>query len=913
MRKKIYQLIVVVVFALLYGSQLTVAQGYLHRSAKVIVDGDNNEVILKGLNFGNSMVQEGYIMNTSSTAGTQHEIKAKLRLLIGDSLTNVFYKAWLNNHVSQADIDSIKSWGMNSVRIPIHYEYFTKLDEDIWYDWGFEFLDSIVKWCSKSQIYAIIDLHATPGGQGTNASISDYDSSKPSLWESMANKNKTVALWGKIAERYANEPWVGGYDLINETNNTTTFPMGSKNDSLLALFKRITTAIRAVDMNHIIFIEGNDFANDFDGLTPAWDDNLVYSFHKYWSNNDAAAISKFVTLRNSTNCPIWCGETGENSNYHFTKEMELFATYGIGSCWWLLKKFESTTSFASANWSSGYNSILNYWKTGTSKPDTATAFQGLMELAENLKIQNCKINRDVIHAIMIQPDNTTKNTPFVPNTIPGNISFSDYDMGLAGNAYSNTVVEDLHSSTGVDGVWNAGGAYRNDGVGIQKCTDAVFNNGFSVGWTNDKQWMNYTVNVDSSALYDVVLRIASPYTTGLLHLEVNGKDVSGTVSVPNTGGWSVWSSYTIKDIYIEKGVNTLKIFVDKAGFNLNAMLWSQPKEIVEIPTRILSAATDADGKKITLVFNNKLKGGQSINASDFIISTTGGILGNTAPTVSIAEIALTDTNQVVLSVNGFLSFDQTIKLTYNGTSLIDTNSVKLSTFLNQPVLNKMPTRYYLPGKVEAENYSKMVGMTTEKCEDTGTGFDLGYIDVNDYAEYLVFAKYDTTYVATYRTAGASVGKGQLSLMDGGVKTFLSNATTINTGGWQTWASYESKDTFRLSKGPHLLRYTITTSGYNFNYFSLKIVKQTAATSNPSVTSNAFSVYPNPTNGLLNVQTNENSYKVEIFNIAGKLVYRKTVDSGFDGTKLDITNEPKGLYLLKVTSKNNSAITKIIKE
>ena len=67
-------------------------------------------------------------------------------------------------------------------------------------------------------MYVILDLHAAPGGQGMDQGISDYDPSKPSLWESEANRDKTVALWQRIAAYYAEEPWIAGYDLINETN-----------------------------------------------------------------------------------------------------------------------------------------------------------------------------------------------------------------------------------------------------------------------------------------------------------------------------------------------------------------------------------------------------------------------------------------------------------------------------------------------------------------------------------------------------------------------------------------------------------------------------------------------------------------------------------------------------------------------
>ena len=77
-------------------------------------------------------------------------------------------------------------------------------------------------------MYVILDLHAAPGGQGKNADISDYDDTKPSLWESDENKRKTVALWTKIAERYKDNEWIGGYDLINETN----WPLGQANKDL---------------------------------------------------------------------------------------------------------------------------------------------------------------------------------------------------------------------------------------------------------------------------------------------------------------------------------------------------------------------------------------------------------------------------------------------------------------------------------------------------------------------------------------------------------------------------------------------------------------------------------------------------------------------------------------------------------
>jgi len=279
------------------------AQGFLHVSGKNIVDGNNQNFIIRSIGTGNWMVQEGYMMQTSGVAGTQHEFRAKLIQTVGETKTKEFYDAWLANHFTKADVDSMAAWGFNSIRVALHYEWFTPSIQNepvsgqiTWFDKGFNMIDDLLSWCEANQMYLILDLHAAPGGQGKDEAISDYNPSLPSLWESNLNKTKTVALWRKLAERYANEPWIGGYDLINEIN--WTFPEGN-NSQIRALYGQISNAIREVDPNHIIYIEGNWFANDFSGLTPPWDANMVYSFHKYWTYNDESSIKWMLDLRNS--------------------------------------------------------------------------------------------------------------------------------------------------------------------------------------------------------------------------------------------------------------------------------------------------------------------------------------------------------------------------------------------------------------------------------------------------------------------------------------------------------------------------------------------------------------------------------------------------------------------------------------
>ena len=217
--------------------------------------------------------------------------------------------------MTRADVDRLAASGFNSIRLPMHYNLFTlPIEEepvkgkDTWLTAGFEMTDNLLAWCRANRMYLILDLHAAPGGQGKDANISDYDPAKPSLWESEENRRKTVALWRKLAERYANEPWIGGYDILNEPN--WTFEGKDKNgredvsnQPIWDLYKAITRAIREVDAKHLIIVEGNGWGNNYGGFPEPWDRNLVMSFHKYWNPNTEEAIARFLALREQYRLP----------------------------------------------------------------------------------------------------------------------------------------------------------------------------------------------------------------------------------------------------------------------------------------------------------------------------------------------------------------------------------------------------------------------------------------------------------------------------------------------------------------------------------------------------------------------------------------------------------------------------------
>ena len=546
-------------------------QGFLKTSGKSIINEQSEEIILKGMGLGGWMLQEGYMLQTSSFASPQHEIRAAIEELIGRANTDVFYDAWLLNHLRRADIDSLAAWGFNSIRLPMHYNLYTLPIEDepvtgvnTWLNRGFEMTDSLLSWCAANNMYLILDLHAAPGGQGYDKAISDYDDTKPSLWESVDNRNKTIALWRKLAEHYADEPWIGGYDLLNETNWNL-----SNNAMLKILYTDITNTIREVDTNHIIFIEGNWFANDFTGLTPPWDDNMAYSFHKYWSYNKQSDIQWMLNIRNQFNVPIWCGESGENSNAWFSDAIRLFEQNKIGWAWWPLKKIGSVSCAATIVKTDDYQTLLDYWEGRGTKPSVEFATSALMEIAEKTKIENCIVHKDVIDAMFRQVQ-TNETVSFKHNVIPGVIGAADYDLGLANYAYYDTDNGDYHVSTGNWTGWNNGWKYRNDGVDIEKSKDT---NGqpYNVGFIEANEWLKFTLSVSFSDSFLVSARVASETMNGLLQLQINDKLVTGRISVPQTSGWQVWKTLELGKVYLAKGSNELKVQFVSGGFNINQL------------------------------------------------------------------------------------------------------------------------------------------------------------------------------------------------------------------------------------------------------------------------------------------------------------------------------------------------------
>ena len=151
-----------------------------------------------------------------------------------------------------------------------------------------------------------------------------------------------------------------------------------------------------------------------------------------------------------------------------------------------------------------------------------------------------------------KPPAPTNSGPFgTPQGVPGTIEFENYDRGREGIAYH------------MAGSLNDVGMYRRDGVNLAPAADA--GGGYCLGWVNPGEWLNYTVNVATTTTYSVDLRVATGSAGGTVHLNVDGVNRSGPITIAYTGGWQSWTTVTATGILIPAGRHKIQLVIDSAA------------------------------------------------------------------------------------------------------------------------------------------------------------------------------------------------------------------------------------------------------------------------------------------------------------------------------------------------------------
>ena len=284
--------------------------GRLHCLNGYIVDENDEKFLLKGFGLGGWLVPEGYMLHTKAPSPTT--IYNAFKDLIGKKDSDKLFKEYFDNYVNEKDIEILSKLDINSIRLPFHYKMLSK-EYGTYDERGFEILDMVLEWCTKYGLYLILDMHCAPGSQN-GQNISDDLSGIPNLYLKKKNLKWCRDIWAEIAKRYKDNDVICGYDLINEPVITGFIT----NKELLESYIYLTEGIREVGDTHMVFIEGNHYATDFKDMDVKYDAEQVFSFHKYWNKTDLESIKdRSIDLREKTGCPIWMGESGENSNEWF--------------------------------------------------------------------------------------------------------------------------------------------------------------------------------------------------------------------------------------------------------------------------------------------------------------------------------------------------------------------------------------------------------------------------------------------------------------------------------------------------------------------------------------------------------------------------------------------------------------------
>ncbi|WP_158275695.1 cellulase family glycosylhydrolase [Marinilabilia rubra] len=884
----------------------------LRTDGKLIKDDQDNKVILRGIGTGNWVLMEGYMMKTAGVAGTQHEFREKLIEVIGESATDEFFELWWNNHMTKADVDSLASWGFNSLRMAMHYNQFTppieeESAEDLsaknytWYESGFQRVDDMLSWCEANNMYLILDLHAAPGGQGRNADISDYDPDKPSLWEDVNNRHKMVALWEKLAERYKDEPWIGGYDLLNETNWDEL--KDNNNEMLWNLLEECTDAIRATGDDHIVFLEGNDWANNYDGLPdPLWDDNLVISFHKYWNNVDANSLDWIIERSEQHNVPLWLGESGENSNVWYTQLIELCESKDIGWSWWPVKK-NGINNVMYVEEPQAYKELVDGWRTSDPSDDITgqAAIDALTQWANNHKVENVRVMYDVIDAMIHQP-HTSDTKPYKNYSVGERSWFADFDMGRINYAYWDTDTANLSLVTDYTD-WNTGWAYRNDAVDIQHCNDTLEGGSFveapyNVGWTADNEWMQYTVNNPADQSYTLNIRHSG--STSKIKLMANGGDITSTLELPATANYDTWTTTAFNDIILPAGDVKVVFYFEQGGANLNYFEFVNPEPVSNVEFKAFSAESDADGNQVFLTLNKEVTSGTSLQLNDFSLTDQAG------NAFQLSEVKVNADNSKILeftTVSDFTYFDELL-LSYDGGSVMSSTQT-LGGFSNLSVTNNLPLRHAVPGKIETEDFHVNNGFTFENTSDTGGGKNSSYAREGYNLDYLISVQNTAYYDLTMRVASEhNAPEVSMWLSDDNGETF-EQVTTIalnGTGGWGTWQTQNATSVL-LNKGEYHLRIQVEQQEHNLNWFEFKQVGEVIS-DNPDEIFSAdnFQVsYVSPSCYQLEDGSITILSKVAPLNVTLNNGLPHPVSQNVEYT---ITDLPAGEYNLAATSVNN---------
>ncbi|MEK8032998.1 carbohydrate-binding protein [Ideonella sp. DXS29W] len=502
-------------------------------------NGTGDAVYLRGVNLGGWQVHEKW-MSPLEGVSDDYNMRKTLSQRFGDSGRDALIAAYQDTYLQEKDFIRLSDLGMSAVRLPIYY--LNHMNEDG--SWRLDDkgkpdlrrIEWVVKMAKKYRLYVILDLHGAPGSQN-GADHSGKIGGSGELWNNATYQSQTLNFWRTVAQRFKDESTVAGYDLLNEPS--TNYP-GAATREVLEMYDRIYDEIRTVDPNHIIFMEG---IWDWNAITPpsefGWK-NVSYSFHYYNWGND----SNYESQKAFTDGKV--ADEQDHAWYNVPHHVGEFNLFSLQSSWeYALKRYNEAgwhwTSWTYKGTNIGNWALYNHTNASANTPNVATDSYATIES----KWRNWDVELNMA-------PNTMLNTVF-KNALTG----------------SNSLIRNLP----YEGTWAAKKKLQSQNFYTQQGVSYDSN---GIGFFDGGDWIRYTsLDFGSKGLDRLRMRLAvDPAYAGQkieVRLDSTSGPVVGTVTVPNTGGWTTYQAFTFP-IQATTGVHDV-FLVGKGGSGIANIDW----------------------------------------------------------------------------------------------------------------------------------------------------------------------------------------------------------------------------------------------------------------------------------------------------------------------------------------------------
>ena len=448
------------------------------------------------------------------------------------------------------------------------------------------------------------------------------------------------------------------------------------------------------------------------------------------------------------------------------------------------------------------------WQTWTTVTATVTLPAGTQTLTVNQDTAGWNIH-DVVFAAAEGPFGGT------PAAIPGTVQAANYDTGGQGIGYN------------VSSVNGSANSYRPDGVDLEVTTDT--GGGYDLGWTVAGQWFKYTVNVAAAGTYAVTFRVAAESAiSDALHISnSSGTNLSGTVSVPDTGGWQDWTNVTAT-VTLPAGRQTLTVNQDTAGWNIHYLAFAAETTSCVVvpgaPTGLAASGTSGSGTTLSWTADTAPA---NCSIGSYTVLENGSEIGTaTGTSFAVTGLSASTTYSFTVEANDSVGPSPASSALSVTTS---TSSGGEGPYGGTPAA--------IPGKVLASNYDlggqgvaydvssingtgnsyRSDGVDLEATTDTGGGYDLGWTAAGQWFKYTVKVATAGTYTVTFRVAAESAVTDAFHLSNSSGTNLSGTVNVPNTGGWQTWTNVTA--TVTLPAGQQTLTFNQDNGGWNTNYFT----------------------------------------------------------------------------------------------